>query len=305
MQQTIPGGQAAGAGDAAGAIVDGSDRTFMADVVEASRTTPVIVDFWATWCGPCKQLGPILEKVVREAKGAVRLVKIDVDKNPMIAGQLRVQSIPTVYAFVDGRPVDAFQGALPESQVRAFVEKLAGSAANSPVAEALEQGKAALESGDADTAAAIFAEVLQHEPENAVALAGIARYHIGVGNIEDAKAAIADIPAAAHKDAFVAAAIAALELAEQSGDTGDLQELLKKVEADPDDHQARFDLSMALFGAKRHQEAADHMLEIVRRDRDWNEDAARKQLVKFFEAWGPMHELTRAVRRQLSSIMFS
>ncbi|MET4699479.1 putative thioredoxin [Constrictibacter sp. MBR-5] len=305
MQQTISGGPLAGTNGAAASIIDGSDQTFMADVIEASRTTPVIVDFWATWCGPCKQLGPALEKVVREANGAVRLVKIDVDKNPMIAGQLRVQSIPTVYAFVDGRPVDGFQGALPESQIKAFVQKLAGSAANSPVDDALAEGKAAFEAGDAEGAAAIFAEVLQHEPQNAVALAGIAQYHLSVGSLDDAKAAVADIPAGERKDPFVAAAITAVELAEQTGDGGDLQELSLKVAHDPDDHQARFDLAMALFGAKRHQEAADHMLELVRRDRTWNDDAARKQLVKFFEAWGPTHELTRATRRQLSSIMFS
>ena len=305
MQQTISGGPMAANNGAAASIIDGSDQTFMADVIEASRTTPVIVDFWATWCGPCKQLGPALEKVVREAKGAVRLVKIDVDKNPAIAGQLRVQSIPTVYAFVDGRPVDGFQGALPESQIKEFVKKLAGSAANSPIDDAIAEGKALLEAGDAEGAAAIFAEVLQHEPENAVALAGIAQYHLAVGSLDDAKAALADIPPAGRNDAFVAAAFTAVELAEQTGDGGDLQELQAKVAADPDDHQARFDLSMALFGAMRHEEAADQMLEVVRRDRTWNDDAARKQLVKFFEAWGPMNELTRSVRRQLSSIMFS
>ncbi|MFN4088006.1 MAG: tetratricopeptide repeat protein, partial [Alphaproteobacteria bacterium] len=264
MQQINPQGPAAGGG--AAAIIEGSDRTFMADVIEASRTTPVIVDFWATWCGPCKQLGPMLEKVVLQANGAVRLVKIDVDRNPMIAGQLRVQSIPTVYAFVDGRPVDGFQGALPESQIRAFVEKLAGAAANSPIDEAVAQGKATFEAGDLEGAAAIFAQVLQHEPENAVALAGLAQYHLSAGNLEEAKAAIADIPAAERKDAFVAAAVTALELAEQTGDGGDLQELSLKVAHDPDDHQARFDLAMALFGAKRHKEAAEHMLEVVRRD---------------------------------------
>ena len=299
------GGMPAGANGGAPLVKDGSDQSFMQDVIEASREVPVIVDFWAPWCGPCKQLGPILEKVVRDARGAVRLVKIDIDKNPMIAGQLRIQSIPAVYAFKDGRPVDGFMGALPESQVRSFVQRLVGQAAASPIAEALEQARAALDAGDDGTAGAIFGEVLKYEPENAAALAGLAQVSLNAGDVARAKELIGRVPANGRNDSFVAGVASAIELAEQVGEVGDIQDLSRRVEQNPDDHQARFDLAMALFAKRRYREAADHLLDIVKRDRNWNEDAARKQLVKFFEAWGPKHELTTAVRRQLSSIMFS
>ena len=299
------GGVPAGATGGAQLVKDGSDQSFMQDVIEASREVPVIVDFWAPWCGPCKQLGPILEKVVRDARGAVRLVKIDTDKHQMIAGQLRVQSIPAVYAFKDGRPVDGFMGALPESQVKSFVQRLIGQAVASPIEEALEQARAALEAGDDGTAGAIFGEVLKYEPENAAALAGLAQVSLNAGDVARAKELIGRVPAAGRNDSFVAGVASAIELAEQVGEVGDIQDLSLKVAHDPDDHQARFDLATALFAMRRYREAADHLLEIVKRDRNWNEDAARKQLVKFFEAWGPKHELTVAVRRQLSSIMFS
>ncbi len=308
MQMPFGGMPAGTPGNGAGAaalIKDGSDQTFMQDVIEASMQVPVIVDFWATWCGPCKQLGPILEKVVKDARGAVRLVKIDIDKNPMIAGQLRIQSIPAVYAFKGGRPVDGFMGAQPESQVKSFVQRLIGAPVQSPVEEALNEARAALEAGDDGTAGAVFAEVLKHEPGNPVALAGLAQIAVNAGDIPRAKGFAEQIPADGRRDSFVAGVLSAIELAEQAGDTGDLQELSLKVAHDPDDHQARFDLAMALFARKRYRDAADHLLDIVRRDRTWNDDAARKQLVKFFEAWGPKHELTVAVRRQLSSIMFS
>jgi putative thioredoxin len=291
----------------AGAVLikDTTDRDFMQDVIEASNQVPIIVDFWATWCGPCKQLGPILEKVVTGAGGKVRLVKIDIDKNPMIAQQLRIQSIPAVYAFKGGRPVDAFMGALPESQVKAFVERLVGGSVDSPIEEAIKQGQDALDAGDADGAGAIFGEVLQHEPDNALAKAGLALACVDKGQIADARGLVDSLPANVRNDPFVAGAISAVELAEQTGDVGEIQPLVDAVEANPDDHQARFDLAMALFAARQNAEAADQLLEIVRRDRNWNEDGARKQLVKFFEAWGPTDKLTVQTRRRLSSVMFS
>ncbi len=299
-------GSAPQIGGAPAAVVkDGTDATFMQDVINASKEVPVIVDFWATWCGPCKQLGPILEKVVTAANGAVRLVKVDIDKNPQIAGQLRIQSIPAVYAFKGGRPVDGFMGALPESQVRSFVERLVGGKVQSPIEEAIEEAKSALEAGDHGAAGEIFGQVLQHDQNNAVALAGLAQVSLAEGDVEQAKELVAAIPEAARKDQFVAGAISAIDIAAQAGDTGDLRELERRVAADPEDHQARFDLAMALFAGRKPREAADALLEIYRRERGWNDEAARKQLVKFFEAWGPKHELTLAVRKQLSKMMFS
>lgn len=296
----------AGNGAASAALIkDGSDRTFMADVIEASKQVPVIVDFWAPWCGPCKQLGPILEKVVKGAGGKVRLVKIDIDQNPMIAQQLRIQSIPAVFAFKDGRPFDGFMGALPESQVKMFLEKVVGDSVDSPVDEAIKEAQAALEAGDAETAGAIFGQVMQHEPENHVARAGLALACVHAGQVEDARSLIDDLPANVRNDPFIAGAISAVELAEQSGDAGDLGELQAQVDSNPDDHQARYDLALALFAARKHAEAADQLLEIVKRDRTWDDDGARKQLVKFFEAWGPADKLTIQTRRRLSSLMFS
>tara|TARA_R110002096_G_scaffold24707_12_gene77712 strand:+ start:549 stop:1442 length:894 start_codon:yes stop_codon:yes gene_type:complete len=286
-------------------IKDSSDETFMADVIETSKTVPVIVDFWAPWCGPCKQLGPILEKVVQGAGGKVKLVKIDIDQSPMVAQQLRIQSIPAVYAFKDGRPADGFMGALPESQVKAFVEKLVGDNVDSPVDQALAQARELLEAGDVDAAGSIFSQVLQHEPENVIAKAGLVLVLVKKDELVTARELLDQIPANDRRDQFVAGAVSAVELAEQSGDVGDMQPLQDAVAADPNDHQARFDLAMALFGARRHQEAADALMEIVRRDRTWNDDGARQQLVKFFEAWGPTDPLTVQTRRRLSSLMFS
>ena len=286
-------------------IKDSTDHTFMADVIDASNEVPVIVDFWAPWCGPCKQLGPIIEKVVKGAGGKVKLVKVDIDQSPAVAQQLRIQSIPAVFAFKNGRPVDGFMGALPESQVKAFVEKLVGGSVDSPIEEAIKQAQEALEQGDAETAGAIFGEVMQHEPENHIAKAGLALACVAAGQVEDARGLIDTLPANVRNDPFVAGAISAVELAEQSGDVGDLTELLALVEADGDNHQARFDLAMAYFAAKHHAECADHLLEIVKRDRTWNDDGARRQLVKCFEAWGPVDKLTVQTRRRLSSLMFS
>jgi len=302
MQMSLDQMTADGATDP---VKDSDTKNFMNDVIQASMQVPVIVDFWAPWCGPCKQLGPILEKVVRAARGAVRLVKVDIDQNQQLAQQMRIQSIPAVYAFKGGRPVDGFMGALPESQVKQFVSRLVGQDVVSPVEEALNEAVALLEEGDADTAAAIFSEVLQHEPENVQAMAGLAQVYLAKGDVEAAEQAVAGIPEAKRGDAMVAKAFSAIDLARQSADLGDTPELQARVEADPSDHQARFDLALALFARGRNEEAADHLLELFRRDRKWNDEAARKQLVKFFEAWGPTHELTASVRKRLSTLMFS
>ncbi|WP_297507186.1 co-chaperone YbbN [uncultured Caulobacter sp.] len=283
-------------------IKDGTDASFMADVIEASRTQPVIVDFWATWCGPCRQLTPALEKVVGAAKGAVKLVKIDVDKNPGFAGQLRVQSIPTVYAFVDGRPVDAFQGALPESQVKAFVDKLAGAGGGGALDDLIAMGKESLEIGDIGGAAQAFAQALQIDPANLKALGGMARAYLSGGDLEGAAEVVAMAPADA-KDPDLDAARAALALAaEAPSETAAFEQ---RLAADPDDHEARFELAKALAGLGRLQDAADHLLTIIARDRTWNDEAARKQLLTVFEAAGPTSEVAKQGRRRLSTILFS
>jgi putative thioredoxin len=291
---------------AGGDLVKDSDtKNFMADVIQASMDVPVVVDFWAPWCGPCKQLGPILEKVVTAARGAVKLVKVDIDQNQQLAQQMRIQSIPAVYAFKGGRPVDGFMGALPESQVKQFVERLIGGEVVSPVDEALEEATALMEEGDVDSAAQVFGEVLQHEPENVKAIGGIAQIHIAKGDLDAAEQTIAAIPEAKRSDPAAAKAISALDLARQTADLGDAAELQRAVEADPANHEARFEFAMALYARGKNEEAADQLLELFRRDRKWNEDAARKQLVKLFEAWGPVSPLTLSVRKRLSTLMFS
>jgi putative thioredoxin len=310
MDQLI--GAARGDKPAAGALVKDSDtKNFMADVIDASQQGPVIVDFWAPWCGPCKQLGPALEKAVAEAKGAVRLVKVDIDKNQQLAAQMRIQSIPAVYAFFQGRPVDGFVGALPDSQVKAFVRKLAdlgGGAAGdegAAIEDALAEAEAALEASDAGTASAIFNQVLAHEPDNLRALTGLVRCLVSAGELKRARDALARVPADKQSDPAVAKARAALELAEQAaGAAGQLSELQAKVAANPADRQARYDLAAALYATGDQERALDELIEIVRRDRSWNEEAARKQLVKYFEALGPTHPLTLSGRRRLSSLLF-
>jgi putative thioredoxin len=292
-------------------VKEGSTATFMADVVDGSRETPVIVDFWATWCGPCKQLGPVLEKVVNGAAGKVRLVKIDVDKNPELAQQLRIQSIPAVIAFADGRPVDAFAGALPESQVKQFVDRViaagpAGVAGPDPaVTEALAQAKARLDAGDAKAAAALYSRIAAHVPDSLEAVAGLARASLAAGDVAAAKRALDDLTDEEKKDKEIAAAITALGLAEKAAGAGDAAALQARVASDPSDHQARFDLALALYAQGKKEDAIDALVEIVRRARTWNEEAARKQLVEFFEAMGPTDPVTLAGRRKLSSVLFS
>jgi putative thioredoxin len=292
-------------GKPAGDIIkDAIDASFIDDVVEASKTTPVIVDFWATWCGPCKQLGPSLEKAVAAAKGAVKLVKVDIDKNPAYAGQLRVQSIPAVFAFVDGRPVDGFMGALPDSQVKDFVAKIAklGGGAASPLDDLLALAKESLDLGDMGGAAQAYAQVLQADPANVKALGGLARVYMSTGDAEHAQEIVAMAPADA-KDPDLDSVRAALALAaEAPSDTADFE---KRLAANAEDHEARFELAKALAGKHRLEEAADHLLTIVEKDRGWNDEAARKQLLTVFEAAGHASEIARNGRRRLSAILFS
>lgn len=297
-----PGG--APAGD--DVVIDVTTKSFMKDVVEESRRRPVLVDFWAPWCGPCRQLTPIIEKVVRAAKGKVRLAKMNTDEHPAVAQQLGIQSLPTVYAFVNGQPVDGFMGAQPEAQIKAIVDKLiAASGGGNDIADILASGEAALTEGDLAGAAEIFAAVLGEEPENLAAIAGLARTELAAGNLEQAKATLALAPASAANDAALTAVRAAIELEEAAAALGDVKELEAKVAANPLDHQARFDLAVALSARGKREEAVDHLLAIVRKDRAWNEDGARKQLVQFFEAWGPTDEHTLAGRRRLSSLLFA
>src|SRR5262249_30595588 len=267
---------------------------------EESKRQPVLVDFWAEWCGPCKQLTPVLEKVVKGAKGKVKLVKMDIDKHPSIPGQLGIQSIPAVFAFVNGQPIDGFLGALPESPVVAFIERVTKGRLGGEEQDLLKAADAALAEGDAAGAAELYAQLLAQEPANVPALAGLARCYVETGALEQAEQTLALVPEAKRNDAAVAAARAALDVATHAQSVGPWAELAQKVAADPLDHQARFDLAVALNGKGRRQEAVDQLIEIVRRNRKWNDDGARKQLVQFFEAWGPTDEATVAGRKRLS-----
>jgi putative thioredoxin len=288
-----------------GAVKDTTTQTFVKDVIEESKRQPVLVDFWAEWCGPCKQLAPVLEKVVKAAKGKVKLVKMDIDKHPSIPGQLGIQSIPAVFAFVNGQPVDGFLGALPESQVVAFIERVTKDTIGAEEKDLLKPADEALAKGDAAGAADLYAQVLAQDSGNVAALAGLARSYVITGAIEQAKQTLALVPETKRNDPAVAAARAALEIAEQAKSVGPITELEQKVGANPLDHQARFDLAVALNDKGRRQEAVDNLLDIVKRDRKWNEDGARKQLVQFFEAWGPTDEATVDGRKRLSSVLFA
>jgi len=274
-------------------------------VIEESKRQPVLVDFWAEWCGPCKQLAPVLEKAVKAAKGKVKLTKMDIDKHPAIPGQMGIQSIPAVIAFVNGQPADGFLGALPESQVNDFIARITKDKLGGEAQDLLKSAEEALAKGNADEAVELFAAVLQDEPTNVPALAGLARAHVLTGALEQAKETLALIPEPKRNDAAAVAARSALEVAEQAQSVGPVGELEQKVAANPLDHQARFELAVALNAAGKREEAADHLLAIVKRDRKWNDDGARKQLVQFFDAWGPTDEATLSGRRKLSSILFA
>jgi len=286
-------------------VADTTTQTFRADVIEASRAQPVLVDFWAPWCGPCKQLTPVIERAVREARGKVLLRKMNIDDHPAIPGQLGIRSIPAVVVFKDGQPVDGFVGALPESQIKAFLERVTATEVESGVAGFLEEAEGAVHAGELEAAADLYAAVLAEEPDNVAALAGLAKLLIQTGDLDDARQLLARVPAAKANDPLVASARSSLELAEQAASLGDIGALERRVAADPSDHAARFELALGLNAAGRREAALDHLLELLRRDRAWNEEAARKQLVQLFEAWGPKDPLTVAGRRRLSSVLFA
>jgi len=286
-------------------IKDGTEATFMADVIEASQEVPVIVDFWAPWCGPCKTLGPALEAAVTAARGKVRMVKLDVDQNQGIAAQLRIQSIPTVYAFWQGRPVDAFQGALPASEIKKFVDKLTALAGDGGLGEVLEQAETLLAQGAAVDAAQMFAAILSEVGENAAALGGMARAQIAMGQLDQAEALLNNAPAGIAQAMEIEAARAQLALARQAENAGPVDELRTRLAADPGDHQARFDLAQALHAKGDVAGAIDELLDLFRRDRDWNDGAARAQLFIIFDALKPADPLVQKGRRRLSSMIFN
>ncbi|WP_372891234.1 thioredoxin [Rhodosalinus sp.] len=299
--------QAAPAGDL---IKETSEASFMQDVVDASQEVPVIVDFWAPWCGPCKQLGPALESAVTAARGAVKMVKVNVDENQMIAQQLRIQSIPTVYAFWKGQPVDGFQGALPASQLKEFIDRVVQAAGGEAgesggLDEAVEAAEAMLAEGAATDAAQTFAAILGEDEHNAAAYGGLVRAHVALGDLDQAEAILNGAPAEISKSHELEAAAAQIALARQAQEVGPEADLRAKVEADPDDHQARYDLAQALYAKGETEAAVDELLELFRRDRDWNDGAAKQQLFTIFEALKPNDPVVLNGRRRLSSMIFA
>jgi putative thioredoxin len=296
---------AADSGPAVSAVKDTTDATFMADVIQASRQGPVIVDFWAPWCGPCKTLGPLLEQAVAATGGKVRMVKVNVDQNQMVAQQLRVQSIPTVYAFVDGQPIDGFMGAVSPAEVKEFVERLVRDADADVVGQALDAAEALLDEGAAAEAAQTFAAVLAQDPENPRAIGGMIRASLAAGDVERAASMLDAVPAKIADHATIAAARAAVDLAVQTQDAGETKELRARLEKNPNDHQARFDLAIALLAKRDRDGAVDELLELFRRDREWNDGAAKAQLMKVFDTLGPKDPLALKGRRRLSSMIFS
>ncbi|MFA5957563.1 thioredoxin [Hyphomicrobium sp.] len=286
-------------------VKDSTTATFKVDVLDASNTVPVVVDFWAPWCGPCKQLTPLIEKLVRGYRGKVRLVKVNVDENQAISAQLRIQSLPTVYAFRDGQPVDGFVGVQPESTIKAFIDRLVADDAEVGIAELLKTGEDLLEQDDLQSAAEIFASILQEDRTNAEALAGLASCYMKSGDVARAKQTLALVPPDKREMPVVKSIEAALQLAERSADTGELDELKKRVAENPKDFQARLDLAVGLGASDERQDALELLLDLVRIDRKWNDEAARKQLLQFFDAWGQKEPLVAEGRRRLSSILFS
>lgn len=300
-------------GDAAAPAANGADalikdtttNTFAKDVLEESRRQPVLVDFWAPWCGPCKQLTPVIEKVVQQARGTVKLVKMNIDDHPQIAGQLGIQSIPAVIAFVDGRPVDGFMGALPEGQVKEFIERVAGPAGGAELEAALAEADALVEQGDFAQAAEVYAAILAAEPDTFRALVGLIRCDVATGNLDAAKELLESLPDEKANDPAVSALKAQIALADQAAGLGEEGELRARIERDPKDYDARFELALLLNARDQREDAADLLLDIFRLNRSWEDDKARKQLVQFFEAWGPTDEATLYGRRRLSSLLFS
>lgn len=298
---------ATGPQQAGDVIKDTTTAAFAADVIAESKNQPVLVDFWAPWCGPCKQLTPLLEKAVQEAAGRVKLVKMNIDDHPAIAGQLGIQSIPAVIAFADGKPVDGFMGALPESKITEFINKIASpdSGRDEAIQSALEAAAQTVEAGDFERAAQIYSAVLGEVPDHVAALAGLANCLIELGDLEGAASALESVPATGKEDAGVRAAQAKIALAQQVAQLGDPVQLEARLKSNPADHQARFDLAMILNAKDQRDEAADHLLAIMKADRTWNDDGARKQLLQFFDAWGAGDPASLTARRKLSSLLFS
>jgi putative thioredoxin len=285
-------------------VKETTSASFRVDVIAESSRQPVLVDFWAPWCEPCKQLGPVLEKVVRSTQGKVRMVKMNIDDHPQIAGQLGIKSIPAVIAFQRGQPIDGFMGALPESQIKNFIERLIGPVTGA-IDEVIAEAETAFGAGEFEAAAEGFAAALEEDQANMKALGGLARALVGLGDLEQARAALSQVPKGSENDPAITAAQAAIEIAAQAENLDDASELKARVEANPADHQARFDLALALSAKGQREEAADQLIEIIRKDRTWNDDGARKQLVQFFEAWGHMDPDTITARRKLSTALFS